>query len=84
MSLFTASCPRSSCLPRRSPDCAGKPSSSCVWARAAVGIALLAAALYVNYAAAVFFGRENDGLRLQINPAYPFVGRRNLRHELGR
>jgi lipid A ethanolaminephosphotransferase len=27
--------------------------------------------LYVNYAAAAFFGRENDDLRLQINPAYP-------------
>jgi lipid A ethanolaminephosphotransferase len=38
---------------------------------AATGIALLAATLYINYAAAVFFGRENDGLRLQINPAYP-------------
>jgi lipid A ethanolaminephosphotransferase len=35
------------------------------------GIALLAATLYVNYAAAAFFVRENDGLRLQINPAYP-------------
>jgi lipid A ethanolaminephosphotransferase len=38
---------------------------------AAAGIALLAATLYVNYAAAVFFGRENDDLKLQINPAYP-------------
>jgi lipid A ethanolaminephosphotransferase len=38
---------------------------------AALGVALLATTLYVNYAAAAFFGRENDGLRLQINPAYP-------------
>jgi len=38
---------------------------------AAVGVALLAATLYINYAAVAFFGRENDGLRLQINPAYP-------------
>ena len=38
---------------------------------AAVGVALLATTLYVNYAAAVFFGRENDDLKLQINPAYP-------------
>jgi lipid A ethanolaminephosphotransferase len=38
---------------------------------AAVGIALLVGTSYVNYAAAAFFGRENDGLRLQINPAYP-------------
>jgi lipid A ethanolaminephosphotransferase len=38
---------------------------------AAAGITVLAAILYVNYAAAVFFGRENDDLKLQINPAYP-------------
>ena len=38
---------------------------------AAAGVALLATTLYVNYGAASFFGRENDGLRLQINPAYP-------------
>jgi lipid A ethanolaminephosphotransferase len=38
---------------------------------AAAAIALLATTLYVNYESAVFFGRENDGLRLQINPAYP-------------
>jgi lipid A ethanolaminephosphotransferase len=38
---------------------------------AAAGVTLLAATLYVNYATAAFFGRENDGLRLQINPAYP-------------
>jgi lipid A ethanolaminephosphotransferase len=38
---------------------------------AAVGVAVLATTLYFNYAAAVFFGRENDQLRLQINPAYP-------------
>jgi hypothetical protein len=38
---------------------------------AAAGITLLAATLYVNYAAAAFFGRENDDLKLQINPVYP-------------
>jgi len=38
---------------------------------AAFGVALLATTLYVNYAAAAFFGRENDGLRLQMNPVYP-------------
>ena len=38
---------------------------------AAVAIALLATTMYVNYSAASFFARENDGLRLQINPAYP-------------
>ena len=38
---------------------------------AAVGVALLATTMYVNYAAVVFFGRENDDLKLQINPAYP-------------
>jgi lipid A ethanolaminephosphotransferase len=38
---------------------------------ATVGVALLATTLYVNYAAVVFFGRENDGMRMQINPAYP-------------
>jgi lipid A ethanolaminephosphotransferase len=36
-----------------------------------VSLAVLSATLYVNYANAAFFGRENDGLRLQINPAYP-------------
>jgi lipid A ethanolaminephosphotransferase len=40
-------------------------------ATAALGIALFVATFYVNYAAAIFFGRENDGLRMQINPAYP-------------
>src|SRR6188768_3378781 len=38
---------------------------------AAVAIALLATTMYVNYSTASFFARENDGLRLQINPAYP-------------
>jgi lipid A ethanolaminephosphotransferase len=38
---------------------------------AAIGLAILTTTLYVNYASAAFFGRENDGLRLQINPAYP-------------
>src|SRR5262245_35377639 len=38
---------------------------------AAVAVALLATTMYVNYSAASFFARENDGLRLQINPAYP-------------
>jgi lipid A ethanolaminephosphotransferase len=38
---------------------------------AAVGVSLLGLTLYVNFAATAFFGRENDGLRLQINPAYP-------------
>ena len=38
---------------------------------ALAGVAILAATLYVNYAAAAFFGRENDGLRLQVNPVYP-------------
>jgi lipid A ethanolaminephosphotransferase len=37
----------------------------------AVAVVLLATTMYVNYAAASFFARENDGLRLQINPAYP-------------
>lgn len=39
----------------------------------AVGIAIATAAatLYVNYAAASFFGREHDGLRLHVNPGYP-------------
>jgi lipid A ethanolaminephosphotransferase len=32
---------------------------------------LASATLYANYAAMSFFGRENDGLRLRINPAYP-------------
>ena len=40
-------------------------------ATAALGVAVLATTLYVNYAAVSFFGRENDDLRLQINPAYP-------------
>jgi len=40
-------------------------------ATAALGVALLVTTVYVNYAAVAFFGRENDGLRLQINPAYP-------------
>jgi lipid A ethanolaminephosphotransferase len=40
-------------------------------ATAAISIAALTATLYVNYAAVSFFGRENDDLRLQINPAYP-------------
>jgi lipid A ethanolaminephosphotransferase len=31
----------------------------------------LTATLYVNYAAVSFFGRDNDDLRLQINPVYP-------------
>jgi lipid A ethanolaminephosphotransferase len=38
---------------------------------ATAGVTLLVSTLYVNYAAAAFFGRENDGLRMQINPAYP-------------
>jgi lipid A ethanolaminephosphotransferase len=38
---------------------------------AALGVALLCTTMYVNYAAAAFFGRENDGLRLQMNPIYP-------------
>jgi lipid A ethanolaminephosphotransferase len=38
---------------------------------AAVAVALLAATTYVNYSAASFFARDNDGLRLKINPAYP-------------
>jgi lipid A ethanolaminephosphotransferase len=38
---------------------------------AALGVALLATTIYGNYAAAAFFGRENDGLRLQMNPIYP-------------
>jgi lipid A ethanolaminephosphotransferase len=38
---------------------------------AAVGIIIFATAMYVNYAAVIFFGRENDDLRLQINPGYP-------------
>jgi lipid A ethanolaminephosphotransferase len=36
-----------------------------------VAVLFLATTMYVNYAAAVFFGRENDDLKLQINPAYP-------------
>jgi lipid A ethanolaminephosphotransferase len=55
------------------------PLASMLWrteilvrlATAAGGVALLAATMYVNYGAAIFFGRENDGLRMQINPAYP-------------
>ena len=38
---------------------------------AAAGLILFATTMYVNYAAVIFFGRENDDLRLQINPAYP-------------
>jgi len=38
---------------------------------AAVAVALLLTTVYVNYSATSFFARENDGLRLQINPAYP-------------
>jgi lipid A ethanolaminephosphotransferase len=38
---------------------------------AAVGIVTLATTLYLNYPVLAFFGRENDGLRLQINPVYP-------------
>ncbi|HUQ51250.1 MAG TPA: phosphoethanolamine--lipid A transferase [Gammaproteobacteria bacterium] len=38
---------------------------------AAVALATLFATLYVNYAAVSFFGRDNDDLRLQINPVYP-------------
>lgn len=38
---------------------------------AVAAIAFLATTMYVNYESAVFFGRENDDLRLQINPAYP-------------
>jgi lipid A ethanolaminephosphotransferase len=38
---------------------------------AVVAVLFLTTTMYVNYAAAVFFGRENDDLRLQINPAYP-------------
>ncbi|HET7607689.1 MAG TPA: phosphoethanolamine--lipid A transferase, partial [Gammaproteobacteria bacterium] len=38
---------------------------------AAAAVLFLAATMYVNYESAVFFGRENDDLRLQINPAYP-------------
>jgi lipid A ethanolaminephosphotransferase len=49
------------------------------WQSAAIGrlgiisvsFAVAFATLYVNYAAVSFFGRENDGLRLKINPAYP-------------
>ena len=37
----------------------------------ALGVALFAVTFYVNYGAVIFFGRENDALRLQINPAYP-------------
>lgn len=40
-------------------------------ATAAIGIVTLATTMYVNYAALAFFGRENDDLRLQINPVYP-------------
>ncbi|HVJ30845.1 MAG TPA: sulfatase-like hydrolase/transferase, partial [Gammaproteobacteria bacterium] len=40
-------------------------------ATAAVAIGLLSTTVYVNYSATSFFARENDGLRLQINPAYP-------------
>ncbi len=35
------------------------------------GFMLLAVTLYMNYAAVAFFGRENNELRLRINPAYP-------------
>src|SRR5262245_34370293 len=38
---------------------------------AAVAVGVLATTMFVNYSAASFFARENDGLRLQINPAYP-------------
>jgi lipid A ethanolaminephosphotransferase len=38
---------------------------------AALGVVLFVATLYINYGAVIFFGRENDGLRMQINPAYP-------------
>jgi lipid A ethanolaminephosphotransferase len=38
---------------------------------AAAAVLFFATALYANYESAVFFGRENDDLRLQINPAYP-------------
>ena len=38
---------------------------------AAVAVALLLTTVYANYSATSFFARENDGLRLQINPAYP-------------
>ena len=38
---------------------------------AAVAVSLLLTTVYVNYSATSFFARENDGLRLQINPAYP-------------
>ena len=38
---------------------------------AAIAVAALATTMYVNYSAASFFARDNDGLRLQINPAYP-------------
>jgi lipid A ethanolaminephosphotransferase len=41
------------------------------FAMAAAGILLFATTMYVNYAAVIFFGRENDDLRMQINPAYP-------------
>lgn len=40
-------------------------------ATAAIGIVTLGTTLYVNYAAVAFFGRDNDDLRLQINPVYP-------------
>jgi lipid A ethanolaminephosphotransferase len=39
-------------------------------ATATIAVLFLATTMYLNYAAAVFFGRENDDLRLQINPAY--------------
>jgi lipid A ethanolaminephosphotransferase len=38
---------------------------------AAVAVALLLTTAYANYSAMSFFARENDELRLQINPAYP-------------
>jgi lipid A ethanolaminephosphotransferase len=40
-------------------------------ATAAIGIVTLVTTLYVNYAVVSFFGRDNDDLRLQINPVYP-------------
>jgi lipid A ethanolaminephosphotransferase len=40
-------------------------------ATAAVGVVGLLATLYVNYGVVSFFGRDNDDLRLQINPLYP-------------
>jgi lipid A ethanolaminephosphotransferase len=40
-------------------------------ATAAIGVVTLITTLYVNYAVVSFFGRDNDDLRLQINPIYP-------------